>query len=264
LILTFLLTYFVFLLFPYSNSIATYVPPSYDENPMKVYDRILLMHDGQNLFNASTSFGGVAWEVHSTMDRLLVAGSITDMIVVGVYNTGSSRIFEYTHSYDPIYGGGGADLYLDFLQDTLLPLVKEKYRVVETAEVYMMGSSLGGLLSCYTGWTRPEVYSKVGCMSSSFWWNGEDYLNDVLPSRAPPVGSSTFYLDAAPGDALETSVAVQQYMLQDEIGFTLDRDLFFYVDPTGTHSERSWRDRLHVPLQKLFNASEYTVETDLN
>jgi predicted alpha/beta superfamily hydrolase len=31
------------------------------------------------------------------------------------------------------------------------------------------GSSLGGLVSCYTGWTRSNVWSKAGCMSSSFW-----------------------------------------------------------------------------------------------
>jgi predicted alpha/beta superfamily hydrolase len=194
------------------------------------------------------------------MDRLLVQGDISEMIVVGVYNTGSSRTFEYTHSQDPGYGGGGADLYLDFLESTVIPFVKEKYRVKDTASISIMGSSLGGLLSCYAGWTRPDIYTRSGCMSSSFWWNDEDFRKDVLPSRPSPAGTSKFYLDAAPGDQLETTLDVQSYMLRDDIGFQLDDDFFFYIDPNGTHSERSWRDRLHVPLGRLFDAREHVIE----
>ncbi len=38
-----------------------YVPPSYYENTLKIYTNVLVMHDGQNLFNDSTSFTGVSW-----------------------------------------------------------------------------------------------------------------------------------------------------------------------------------------------------------
>ncbi|RYE84066.1 MAG: hypothetical protein EOO65_02880, partial [Methanosarcinales archaeon] len=45
----------------------------------------------------------------------------------------------------------------------------------------MLGSSLGGLLSCYAGWTRPDTYGFAGCMSSSFWWNNQDFNNTIIP-----------------------------------------------------------------------------------
>ena len=47
----------------------------------------------------------------------------------------------------------------------------------------ILGSSLGGLVSCFAGWTRPHVYTSVGCMSTSFWWNDEDFNNVVMKSR---------------------------------------------------------------------------------
>ncbi len=77
---------------------------------------------------------------------------------------------EYTYSRDPSEGfGGKGDLYLDFIEATLLPMIREELRVTLGDGLGIMGSSLGGLISCYAGWTRG--YPRVGCMSSSFWWN---------------------------------------------------------------------------------------------
>ena len=47
-----------------TRDLVIYTPPSYYENPFKPFSDLLIMHDGQNLFNASTSFAGVAWQVH--------------------------------------------------------------------------------------------------------------------------------------------------------------------------------------------------------
>lgn len=100
------------------------------------------------------------------------------MIIVGPYNT-RDRNNEYTYSYDASEGfGGKGDLYLDWLEQTLIPLIKSKFRVdIQRDSLGILGSSLGGLISCYAGWTRSTVYGKVGCMSSSFWWNNQDFQN---------------------------------------------------------------------------------------
>lgn len=46
-----------------------------------------------------------------------------EVVVVGPYNT-ADRIDEYTYSYDPSEEAGGkGDLYLDFIQHELVPLV---------------------------------------------------------------------------------------------------------------------------------------------
>jgi predicted alpha/beta superfamily hydrolase len=54
------------------------------------------------------------------------------------------------------------------------------------------GSSLGGLISCYAAYTRPEIYDRSICMSSSFWWNNEDFLNTILKSKT----DEKLYLDS--------------------------------------------------------------------
>ena len=47
-----------------TRDLVIYTPSSYYENQFKLFSDLLNMHDGQNLFNASTSFAGVAWQVH--------------------------------------------------------------------------------------------------------------------------------------------------------------------------------------------------------
>ena len=160
-----------------SRDVIVYTPPSYYENTLKSIKNVLVMHDGQNLFNASTSFAGVAWECQKTLDTLINVGSMEEVFVVGLYNT-PNRIAEYTYSADPKYGGGKGNLYLDFIQNEAIPYVAQKFRVLTGREnVGILGSSLGGLISCYAGWTRSNIYKKNGCMSSSFWWNDVIFLH---------------------------------------------------------------------------------------
>jgi hypothetical protein len=45
------------------------------------------MHDGQNLFNDSQAAFGTAWHVQDTLTQLMAAGSMREIIVVGVWNT---------------------------------------------------------------------------------------------------------------------------------------------------------------------------------
>lgn len=56
---------------------------------------LLIMHDGQNLFNDSTSFGGVSWRCKETMDELIGDEKIQEVVIVGIDNT-PRRIDEYT------------------------------------------------------------------------------------------------------------------------------------------------------------------------
>jgi len=143
-----------------TRPIVVYTPPSYLENTLKVQRNVLVMQDGQNLFNASTAFGGTPWNCGSTIDQLVVQGAIDELLVIGVYNT-PDRLDEYTYSYDPCYdtvrgkcvgGGGKGDLYLDYVIETVVPWTAQRFRI-ESARpnLGIMGSSLGALISCYAG-----------------------------------------------------------------------------------------------------------------
>eukprot|EP01096_Ripella_sp_DP13-Kostka_P000706 TRINITY_DN10816_c0_g1_i1.p1 TRINITY_DN10816_c0_g1~~TRINITY_DN10816_c0_g1_i1.p1 ORF type:complete len:413 (+),score=150.92 TRINITY_DN10816_c0_g1_i1:32-1240(+) len=250
-----------------TRDVIVYTPPSYYENTLKTMTNVLTMHDGQNLFNASTSFAGVAWNCQTTVDQLVVEGAMDEVLIVGVYNTGN-RLNEYTYSYDPCYqktlgicqgGGGEGDLYLDFLVDTLTPWIASRFRVeTQPSNMGILGSSLGGLISCYAAWTRPEVWSKGGCMSSSFWWNSRDFNGVILKSYPAPLGEK-IYLDSGDccpepsGDDRFQTLQIRNDM--ENLGFSLGTDLFYYLDKGGQHSEYYWGHRFNQPMQDLYPPS---------
>jgi predicted alpha/beta superfamily hydrolase len=234
-----------------SRDITLYLPPSYDENTAKRYP-VLYMHDGQNLFDPATATNGVEWQVDESFDRLIGQGAVREAIVVGIDNT-PDRISEYTPTVDPTYGGGNADAYLDFIQQTLKPYVDAHYRTLTDApDTMMMGSSLGGLLSCYAGLTRSTVYGAVGCMSSSFWWDDESFTHTVQAYQGKkPV---RIYLDAGGvDDGQAQTETFRDALLAD--GWVSGDDMLYVFDPDGAHNEASWAARLPTALEFLLPAS---------
>lgn len=254
------------------REVSAYLPPAYVENKYAVFP-VLIMHDGQNLFAANESAFGTAWMIQDTMDTLIAEGDMQQVVVVGVANVGANRTYEYTYDVDPtVHDGGGADAYLDFLELNLYPWIQATYRVQplvpgvgpSASRWSMIGSSLGGLLSCYAGWTRPNIYGKVGCMSSSFWWNNESFNNTILetpPSVGPPHPDVVFYLDsgnAGPdNDDVVQTTTVFKHLLAD--GYTRNETVFHYVQPGGQHNEYYWGKRFDVPCKALFPPAAQAV-----
>ena len=107
-----------------TRDVIFYLPPSYYENTLKRYSNVLIMHDGQNLFNRATAYMGNAWMCQESLDTSIIGGTTDEVLIVGAYNT-PDRINEYTYIYDPSEGAGGkGDLYLDWIESTLIPLVQ--------------------------------------------------------------------------------------------------------------------------------------------
>ena len=77
------------------RDILVYLPPGYRRFSRKSYP-VLYLHDGQNVFDAATSFGGVEWGVDETSERLIRTRIIEPVIVVAVANIGEDRVHEYT------------------------------------------------------------------------------------------------------------------------------------------------------------------------
>src|SRR5438067_442952 len=80
------------------RTLAVYVPPDYEQSDRRY--PVLYMHDGQNLFDPATAFGGNEWRLDDTAEELIGAGAIEPLIIVGIYNTGERRIDEYTPTRD--------------------------------------------------------------------------------------------------------------------------------------------------------------------
>ena len=114
------------------RDLIVYLPPGYDEQPWRRFP-VLYLHDGQNLFDRATSFAGQDWNVQGAADHLINAGAVAPLIIVGIYNTGKSRIYEYTPTKAPKLGGGRADRYAKFLLQEVMPFVQQQYRAAPEA-----------------------------------------------------------------------------------------------------------------------------------
>jgi predicted alpha/beta superfamily hydrolase len=228
-----------------SRNLRIYLPPGYDAHPERRYP-VLYMHDGQNLFNATAAAYGVAWDIGTTMDKLIASGAIEPAIVVGIDNT-KDRVAEYTPCCDASNGGGNIDAYTAFIVDTVKPWADANLRTLKEREhTAIMGSSLGGIASVYIAQKHPEVFSMAGGVSSSFWWNDGVFIKN--PPAHQPV---RFYLDAGTGgDGLEDTRKMRDAMLAQ--GYRLNQDLYYYEAEGGIHNERSWAARVHLPLTWFF------------
>jgi predicted alpha/beta superfamily hydrolase len=155
-----------------TRAIWIYLPPDYDTED-KNYP-VLYMHDGQNLFEDTTSFIG-EWHVDETLDSLFADGYDVP-IVVGINNGGMMRIEEFTPWANEKYGGGKGDLYIRFIVETLKPEIDKRYRTLPEAEHSgIMGSSIGGLISFYGGLKYNSTFQKIGVFSPSFWYSDSVY-----------------------------------------------------------------------------------------
>lgn len=227
------------------RALRIYLPPSYRENAAKRYP-VLYMHDGQNLFDAKTASFGVEWGVDEAVNRLVATGVMDEVIVVGIDNT-PDRITEYTPCCDPKYGGGKLNAYDAFIVETVKPYVDRTYRTLPGKETTaIMGSSLGGIASVLIAQRHPDIFSKAGGVSSSFWWNNGALLANV-PDRVPV----KFYLDAGTrDDGLDDTTKMHDAMLAK--GYRETDDLMFYKAEGARHNEASWAARVDKPLTWFF------------
>ena len=148
---------------------------------------VLYMHDGQNLFEDSTAYGGVSWGIPETLDRLAGAGLIPDLMVVGIDNSASRAdeysVFEASPSVRRRMGqkmGGKGRQYADFVVGTVIPMIESSYNVNRSPRGRLIsGSSLGALISIETALLHPGTFSVVGSFSLASWFSETPFLDMV-------------------------------------------------------------------------------------
>jgi predicted alpha/beta superfamily hydrolase len=232
------------------RTVVVYVPPGYDASDRRY--PVLYMHDGQNLFDEATAFKH-EWRVDETAQRLITAGHIEPIIVVGIYNTGDTRVDEYTPTASPDNGRGGkADAYGRMVVQELKPFIDRTYRTLpDTADTAMGGSSLGGLLTLYLGFRNARVFGKLAVLSPSVWWDDRVILRDVeaLPRKTP----QRLWLDAGTREGAD--VIPDARRLRDALvgkGWSIAQDLMYFEARGGAHDEPSWGKRVGPMLKFLF------------
>ena len=150
-----------------TRQLRLYLPPDYATSGKRY--PVLYMHDGQNLFDAATSYAG-EWNVDETLDALAKEGKL-ELIVVGIDNGQEKRMTELNAWHNERFGPApeGRE-YTDFIVKVVKPLVDRNYRTLPGREyTAIMGSSMGGLASHYAIAQYPQVFSKAGVFSPAYW-----------------------------------------------------------------------------------------------
>ncbi|WP_457652830.1 alpha/beta hydrolase [Rhodocaloribacter sp.] len=250
------------------RTVDVWLPPGYETGPRRRYP-VLYMHDGQNLFDARLSFSGVAWGVNETVERMMHDGEIDGVIIVGIWNT-PRRILEYMPQkplewfgskkrkkrFAETYGGTPiSDAYLRFIVYELKPFIDETYRTLERRPyTFMMGSSMGGLVTLYALCEYPDVFRGAACLSTS-WTVGGRVMLPYLRERIPDPRTHVVYFDYG----VEAHIGTYEH-LQREVdalflraGYVRDVNLMVERFPGAPHSEAAWRERVDVPLRFLLH-----------
>lgn len=227
----------------HNRDIIVWLPPSYSKNLKKHYP-VLYMHDGQNVFDPSTAFGGNDWRVDEVADSLIKLKKIEEIIIVGIYNS-PDRLPEYSDS--PL-----GNAYIKFVTDVLKPKIDSLYRTKPGREhTGIMGSSLGGLASMLFVWYRPDVFGMAGCLSSSFWYDDEKSLRDIR-AYSGPKKNIRIYLDCGGREKELISGYKRMVEILKQKGFTKGKDLEYTLDAKGSHNEHYWAQRVWRPLMFMY------------
>jgi predicted alpha/beta superfamily hydrolase len=240
------------------RDVIVYLPPGYESSKNKRYS-VFYMHDGQNLFDGATSFiPGQEWQVDETAERLIAAGKIEPLIVVGVYNT-KDRIDEYTPAADAKYKQGGkADLYGRMLVEELKPFIDSHYRTKKDAKhTGLGGSSLGGLASLYLTLKYPKVFGRAAVVSPSVWFANKQIVHHIAALAKRP--TLRLWIDMGTKEG-RTPAEMQQSLddarlLRDTLvkkGWRLENDLKYFEAAGAEHNEAAWAARVESILTFLF------------
>lgn len=270
----------------HENFPSTFIQPRHvdvwlpaDYTPQKKY-AVLYMHDGQMLFDSTTTWNKQEWGVDETLSRLMAENKIRDCIVVGIWNGGSLRHTEYFPQKpfealstadiavlrEALKDAGRAeandftprsDQYLKFMVQELKPFIDKTYSTRKGPKnTFIAGSSMGGLISMYALCEYPGVFGGAACLSTH--WPGifrvennpaPAALLQYLEQKLPKPKRNRLYFDygTATLDALYAPFQARADAIMREKGYSapLWKTLVFEGDD---HSERAWSRRLELPL----------------
>ncbi|MGI2259215.1 alpha/beta hydrolase [Shewanella sp. GXUN23E] len=241
---------------------------------------VLYMHDGQMLFDATTTWNGQEWRVDEVAQQLIDAGKTRPFMVVAIHNGGPhrhaeyfpqqpfdnlaeadrQRLFNYQQQAGVPVEAPYSDKYLRFLVQELKPYIDSHYPVDGGPEsTFIMGSSMGGLISMYALTQYPEVFGGAACLSTH--WPGVFEMADnplpaallsYLQQSLPKANSRRLYFDYGDQtlDALYPPLQRQADAIMQARGWQAPYWLTEFFSGAG-HTEQAWADRLEIPLQFL-------------
>ena len=263
-----------------ARNVDIWLPDGYSKD--KQY-AVLYMHDGQMLFDAKSTWNKQEWGVDETASKLMANKETIDFIVVGISSISEKRHADYfpQKPFDDLSPNDKtfvtitlqeagrtkavfqpvSDNYLKFIVEELKPYIDQNYATAKGPEhTFIMGSSMGGLISLYAICEYPTIFGGAACISTH--WPGifsvENnpipeaffaYIRKNLPD--PKIHKIYFDFGTETLDALYPTLQKKVDEVMAEKGFTSD-NWETHKFEGANHSEDSWKERLSIPMLFLF------------
>ena len=140
---------------PDIQGVAVYLPPGYDQQSDRRYPVIFLLH---GIFD-SHKVWLEHFDVPSTLDRLIKAGRIPELLVV--MPDGGNKYGGGFYRNSPVSGHWG-----DYIADDLVSFIDERFRTLSASDSRaIVGHSMGGYGALHLAMNRPGVFSVVWALS---------------------------------------------------------------------------------------------------
>jgi putative esterase/starch binding protein with CBM20 domain len=238
------------------RTLIVYLPPNYEQSPEARFP-VLYMHDGQNIFDASTSFAGVEWRVDENAQEMILDGRIKPVIVVGIYNT-PDRTDQFI--------GSKHDLYGRFIVEEVKPYIDRQYRTLpDPTHTAMAGSAMGGLATMYIAQKHSDIFGAIALFDPflrdpTSGSGGKLLINDLLDHPAWATGLH-WYVNMAsdpagvyPGtDPAADGQALHQALLA--AGLKEGSGVTYEPAPGEQCNETGWSQRIDKLLSNLYGRS---------
>ena len=252
-----------------ARNLDIWLPKDYSSK--KKYN-VLYMHDGQMLFDSTTTWNGQSWNAGETMQKMIDAKKVKETIIVGIHNIAELRIIEYfprkafdlleQEVVDSLSQGRlkqkpESDNYLKFIVQELKPYIDSVYSTKPGREnTFVAGSSMGGLISMYAICEYPDVFGGAACLSTH--WPGTFESNMEIPSafkayvaaNLPSPANHKIYFDYGT-ETLDQLYKPYQLMIDEVMkdkGYASEN--WISKEFVGAaHKETDWAKRLHIPLE---------------
>ena len=247
-------------------------------SPKRKYN-VLYMHDGQMLFDSTQTWNHQEWKVDEVLSSLLIDEKINPTIVVGIWNDPVNRYAEFFpeaiySDLDTNFSGKylrelwhqelRADAYLKWIVDTIIPAVEQEFSCYNgKSHTFMMGSSMGAVISMYAMCMYPKIFGKVACMSFhgpmvNIAMVDEHHLDKMmlpfisfLKRKLPSQRGHCIYLDRGDKE-LDASYPPYHKLLNEFILSRYKRHHFkSLVFNEQGHNEKDWSKRLEIPMSFL-------------
>ncbi|BDP42950.1 hypothetical protein DAETH_29190 [Deinococcus aetherius] len=202
---------------------------------------LLILHDGQNVFDEGPTFSGESWDAAGAAQRLADEGLPCRIAALPVNHERNRRYVPFPfelNGHDP-----GADEYGDWLRDILLPYLQERFGTVPASRLALAGSSFGGLITAYLGLRDPGTYGTLGVFSPAIWPADFAFLH-WLEGRSDP--RARLWLDMGDHEGGSLEEAAEIVNLTRDLAVRLRprvAEFHLTISEGHWHDEAAWRAR---------------------